>query len=34
MDEAQRDAERHHDGDHDRGALIAEEPGCRRERQQ
>ena len=34
LDEAQRDAQDHHDGDHDRGALIAEEIGRRRQRQQ
>ena len=34
LKETERDAEEHHDGDHDRGPLIADEVGRRRERQQ
>ena len=34
LDEAQRDAQNHHDGDHDRGPLIAQEVGCGRKREQ
>ena len=34
LDEAQRDAQNHHDGDHDRGPLIAQEVGRRRKREQ
>jgi hypothetical protein len=34
LDEAQRDAQNHHDGDHDRGTLVAQEVGRRREREQ
>ena len=34
LDEAQRDAQNHHDGDHDRGPLIAQEVGRGRKREQ
>jgi len=34
LDEAQRDAQNHHDGDHDRGTLVAQKVGRRREREQ
>ena len=34
LDEAQRDAQNHHDGDHDRRTLVAQEVGRRREREQ
>jgi hypothetical protein len=34
LNEAQRDAQKHHDGDHDRRTLIAQEVGCGRERQE
>ena len=34
LDEAQRDAQNHHDGDHDRGPLVAQEVGRGRKREQ
>src|ERR1700722_5815160 len=34
LDEAQRDAQNYHDGDHDRGPLIAEEVRRSRKREQ
>ena len=34
LDEAQRDAQNHHDGDHECGPLVAEEVGHRRKREQ
>ena len=34
LDEAQRDAQNHHNGDHDRGPLVAQEVGRGREREQ